>query len=175
MFANSLKRNDERALFEAEFIGAVWDKPDLTRGETNLMINLCEEYIKQLQINRYIELLNGIMTDITEDKDGQISMSIIQNIAKHREELNNSSNMQLKINKDLHGTRGERIKNSKKNSRSISQMMEFVQEEKNRDVLEGVSKLKKKMLKKSMDELADSDEVIARVFGVNQNDILEWE
>ena len=35
----------DRILFEAEFVRATWDKPDLTSDEINLYINVCVDYI----------------------------------------------------------------------------------------------------------------------------------
>lgn len=36
---------EEKKLFEHEFVRTTWDKPDLTADEINLCINLCQEYI----------------------------------------------------------------------------------------------------------------------------------
>ena len=38
---------EDQELFEAEFIRATWDKPDLSADEVNLYVNVCVDYINQ--------------------------------------------------------------------------------------------------------------------------------
>jgi hypothetical protein len=172
-YADSLNIKLEREIFEAEFIGTVWNKPDLTRDEVNLCVNLCKEYINQLKLEEYIELLNGIIAGLTEDKQGSLSMSIIKNISDCRDELKNSVVMQQKLNADINGSRNKRLESLKESSRSISQFFEYVQEEDNRKLLEKATELENQLLSKEMDRLIDASEIVARVYGVRKEDILE--
>ena len=48
---NNYDSQEDRDLFEAEFVRATWDKPDLTSDEINLYINVCMDYI-HLKISR---------------------------------------------------------------------------------------------------------------------------
>ena len=49
---NSYTDLRDRELFEAEFVRACWDKPDLTPDEINLYINVCMDYINLKQIEK---------------------------------------------------------------------------------------------------------------------------
>ena len=45
---------EDSNLFQAEYIRAVWDKPDLTADEINLYINVCVDYVNLKTIQRNI-------------------------------------------------------------------------------------------------------------------------
>jgi len=175
IYANTLGHKQERDLFEAEFVGTVWNKPDLTRDELNLCFNLCQEYIKQHKIDKAIVRLEEIHDTLVDDNDGKMSMSIIENIKNHREDHKKSVELQRKLSIDLNGSRQKRMEQKKEGSRSISQFVEFVQEEENRELLKKMLEIKKQLLAETIQDYKDSSELVAMVYGVEEEDILEWE
>ena len=50
-------KEEDRELFEAEFIRASWDKPDLSADEVNLYVNVCVDYINLKNISAHMEKL----------------------------------------------------------------------------------------------------------------------
>ncbi len=174
-YANNLKNQQERDLFEAEFIGTIWNKPDLTRDELNLCYNLCQEYIKQFKIDKYISILEEKMEQLTEDNDGKMSMSIIENIKNHRKDHKDSVALQKQLTQMLNGSREKRIANQKEGGKSISQFVEFVRNEEDRMLVMKNDALRKKLLEETMEEYENTDKLIVNIYGVEKDDILEWE
>ena len=58
-------KEEDQDLFEAEFIRATWDKPDLSADEINLYVNVCVDYINLKNISSHMEKLNR-MFEVTE-------------------------------------------------------------------------------------------------------------
>ena len=174
IYANSLQYEQERDLLETEFIGTIWDKPDLTRDELNICFNLCQEYIKQYKIDRYISKLEELMEMLTDDNDGKMAMAIIENIKNHRLEHKQSVALQRQIIKDIGDTRANRLKARRESNRSISQFVEFVQEEDNRELLRKNAELRNKLLDKTMEDYMSTSELIVNIYGVESEDITEW-
>ena len=173
-YMRTLEYQHEREMFEAEFIGTVWNKPDLTRDEVNLSVNLCKEYINQLKIEKTIATLDKLLDAVTGDNEGKITMSLAESIKNYREDLKKSVNIQQAINRDLNGRRKERLDKQLGGQRSIAQLVEFVQEEENRNLLEKTTQIRKRLLAQTMDDFTTADEIVARVYGVRKEDILEW-
>ena len=56
-------------MFEAEFVRATWDKPDLTSDEINLYINVCIDYIHLKNIQSAINKLNRMFDEAEDQQD----------------------------------------------------------------------------------------------------------
>ena len=69
---NNYNAQVDRELFEAEFIRATWDKPDLTADEINLYINVCVDYINLKNISAHVEKLNRMINESEEQQDKSI-------------------------------------------------------------------------------------------------------
>lgn len=65
----------DRALFEAEFIRATWDKPDLTSDELNLYINVCIDYINLMNIQKAVDKLNHMFEECEDQRDMTVRLA----------------------------------------------------------------------------------------------------
>ena len=65
----------DRELFEAEFVRATWDKPDLTSDEVNLYINVCIDYINLKNIQKAMDKLNHMFDECEDQREMTVRLA----------------------------------------------------------------------------------------------------
>lgn len=169
---NTMSKVNERELFESQFIAQVWDKIDLTVEELNLYINLCNEYIIQNRTNQTVDKLNRILEDITDDRDGKISMSLSDAIKGKTQEYNESVRRQKELVKDLSGRRSDRTKLKIESNRSIVTLVEAMQQRDERTKMLELAEMRKKAMAEELKQMESLEEFTVRIFGVDEEEIL---
>jgi hypothetical protein len=124
---NSMK---DRELFEAEFVRATWDKPDLTSDEINLYINVCVDYINLKNISSHIEKLNTMFNEVEDQQDMTVRLAEV--LKSKTDEYDKCEKRMESLIKKLNGDRAERLKNRRQDNATIISLVKSFQVESER-------------------------------------------
>jgi hypothetical protein len=167
--ANSY-RNEDRQLFESEFIRAAWDKQDLTADEVNLYINVCVDYVNLKTIQRNMEKLNK-MFDECEDQT-EMSVKLAEILKAKSAEYHQCEQRQESLIKKLNGDRSARIKNKQDKYGSILSLVQSFQEEEERSRMIDIAEKQKMLVEEEADRLESMDSWKARIMGLRKEDVI---
>lgn len=171
--ATNHRNLSERNIFEAEYLRAVWDKPDLTADEINLYISLTNEYVIQDRIHRIVGKLNMLLENVTADPDGKISISLSEAIKGKSEELHRSLARQENFVSVLSGKRSKRIESQTARAKSLVSLVEAFRDEAERKNALRLAEIRRKAVQDEMTRLENMDEWECRVFGISKEEIEE--
>ena len=158
----------DRELFEAEFIRATWDKPDLTSDEINLYINVCVDYINLKNISSHIEKLNTMFNEVEDQQDMTVRLAEV--LKSKTDEYDKCEKRMESLIKKLNGDRSERLKNkSKENATIISLVKNFQVEDERRRMVE-LAEMQKKLVDEEVTRLDNMESWKARILGISKND-----
>lgn len=167
---NAFSTEEDRELFESEFVRAAWDKPDLTVDEQNLYINMCSNYVRLKQIQKRIDQLNRFVSE-ADDIDA-MTVRLADNFKVASEDLNQCERRIESLAKDLNGSRQKRLQEKGENGGSILALVEAFQEKEERDRMVLMAQMQTKLLEDEADRLESMDELKARVLGISKHEII---
>lgn len=167
---NNYHASLDRELFEAEFIRATWDKPDLTADEVNLYINVCVDYINLKNISAHIEKLNRMFNEAEEQQD--MSIRLAELLKTKSEEYNQCEKRMESLIMRLSGDRAKRVANRQQENASIINLVQLFQDEEERKVMIRIAELQKRVVDEEADRLEKMPEWKARVLGISRSDVL---
>ena len=159
----------DRNLFEAEFVRAVWNKPDLTNDEINLYINVCVDYINLKNISSHIEKLNRMFNEAEEQQD--MTVRLAELLKTKSEEYNQCEKRMESLIQKLNGDRAKRIASKKEENTSILSIVNLFQEERERGIMLQMAEMQKKIIVEEAGRLESMPEWKARVLGVDKDDV----
>jgi len=166
---NTYQKQDSE-LFEAEFIRAVWNKPDLTMDEINLYINVCVDYINLKTIQRNMRKLNE-MFDECEDQT-EMSVKLAEILKAKSAEYHQCEQRQESLIKKLNGDRSARMKNQEDKYASVLNLVQSFQEQEERERMIEIAEKQKLLVNEELDRLETMDSWKARVLGLRREDVL---
>jgi len=166
---NTYQKQDSE-LFEAEFIRAVWNKPDLTMDEINLYINVCVDYINLKTIQRNMRKLNE-MFDECEDQT-EMSVKLAEILKAKSAEYHQCEQRQESLIKKLNGDRSARMKNQEDKYASVLNLVQSFQEQEERERMIEIAEKQKLLVSEELDRLETMDSWKARVLGLRREDVL---
>lgn len=161
---------DDRDLFEAEFVRATWDKPDLTTDEINLYINVCMDYIHLKRIQSAMNKLNRMFDEAEEQQD--LTVRLAELLKTKSEEYNQCEKRMESLISKLQGDRSKRIQNNVQKNASILNLVQLFQEEEERLIMVKMAEMQKKSIEKEAEILEKMPDWKARVLGVNKRDVI---
>lgn len=161
---------EDRDLFEAEFVRATWDKPDLSNDEINLYINVCMDYIHLKNIQGAINKLNR-MFDAAEDQQ-DLTVRLAELLKTKSEEYNQCEKRMESLIQKLQGDRSKRVSSQQKQNASILALVQLFQEEEERKVMIKMAEMQKKLVRREADNIESMPDWKARVLGVSREDVL---
>ena len=167
---NQFSTEEDRELFESEFVRASWDKPDLTVDEQNLYINMCSNYVRLKHVQRRLDKLNGMLDEAAGQQD--LTMRLTDIIKATSEELNQCEKRIEALANGLNGSRQKRLQEKGENGGSILALVEAFQEKEERDRMIKMADMKNKLISEEADRLESLDEFKARIFGVSKRELL---
>lgn len=167
---NNYDSMEDRDLFEAEFVRATWDKPDLSNDEINLYINVCMDYIHLKNIQGAINKLNRMFDDAEDQQD--LTVRLAELLKTKSEEYNQCEKRMESLIQKLQGDRSKRISSQQKQNASILALVQLFQEEEERKVMIKIAEMQKKAARKEADNLESMPDWKARVLGVSKDDVL---
>jgi hypothetical protein len=167
---NNYLNEEDRVLFEHEFIRLTWDKPDLTADEINLYLNVCKEVINLEVISAHLNKLNNMFDEADEQQEMSIRLAEI--IKAKSSEYHQCETRIENLTKKLQGDRGERMKKMQKENASFLSIVQLFQEEEERKTMIRIAEMQKEAVKREAERLEGMAEWKARVLGIGQQDVL---
>jgi len=169
VISNYIKPDDQN-LFEAEFVRATWDKPDLTADEINLYINVCVDYINLKNISAHIEKLNRMFEEADEQQD--MTVRLAELLKTKSEEYNQCEKRQESLIQRLAGDRAKRVSMRQGRNASILGLVESFQNEEERRLMIKMAEMQKKAISKEADELESMQDWKSRILGISKSDVI---
>ena len=167
---NNYSSQEDRELFEAEFVRCIWDKPDLTSDEINLYINVCMDYINLKHIEQQKAKLNLMFDDAQDQQEFTIRLTEI--LKTKSEEYNQCASRMDKLITKLNGDRAKRVASKNERTASILNIVQLFQEEEERNIMVKMAEMQKQIVKKEADELESMSDWKSRVLGVRKEDVI---
>lgn len=177
IIANSIKRAKLREFFEVEFIRSVYDKPDLNADETNTYISLCKAYVDEIIIWEIIAGLNDRLSEVIsdDDKDGKkFAMTLSESLDTKTREAKECRAFIHTLQKSLSGSRASRIENLKELNQSLAKFVQVAEYEKGREKYTRVLEARLKEVKEEADKIAESDDLVAEIFGIDIEELIKF-
>ncbi len=167
---NNFLNEEDRVLFEHEFVRLTWDKPDLTADELNLYLNVCKEVINLEVISAHLNKLNSMFDDADEQQEMSIRLAEI--IKTKSSEYHQCETRIENLTKKLQGDRGERMKKMQKENASFLSIVQLFQEQEERETMVRIAEMQKESIKEEAERLEGMAEWKARVLGISQDDAI---
>ena len=167
---NNYDSQQDRDLFEAEFVRATWDKPDLTSDEINLYINVCMDYIHLKNIQGAINKLNRMFDDAEDQQD--LTVRLAELLKTKSEEYNQCEKRMESLIQKLQGDRSKRINTKQQQNANILALVQLFQEEEERAVMIKIAELQKQAAREEADHLESMPDWKARVLGISKEDVI---
>lgn len=167
---NNYTSKDDRDLFEQEFIRLTWDKPDLSSDEINLYMNVCKEIINLEVISKHLNKLND-MFDIANDQE-EMSVRLAEIIKAKSSEYHQCETRIENLTKKLQGDRASRIQSKQKENASILALVQFFQDQEERENMVKIAEMQKKLVAEEANRLEGMDEWKARILGLSKHDVI---
>jgi phage gpG-like protein len=160
---------EDRVLFEAEFIRATWDKPDLTSDELNLYINVCIDYINLKNIQKAVDKLNHMFDSCEDQQD--MTVRLAELLKTKSEEYNQCEKRMESLITRLNGDRAKRVQNKHHANASMLNLVQLFQEEEERKVMVKIANMQRAMVAKEADNMESMPDWKARVLGLRKDDV----
>jgi len=167
---NNYLNQEDRVLFEHEFVRLTWDKPDLTADEINLYLNVCKEVINLEVISAHLNKLNSMFDEADEQQEMSIRLAEI--IKAKSSEYHQCETRIENLTKKLQGDRSERMKKLNKENASFLSIVQLFQEEEERETMIRIAEMQKQAVKQEAERLEGMAEWKARVLGISQQDVI---
>jgi len=166
---NNYTDKKDRELFEAEFIRATWDKPDLTSDELNLYINVCIDYINLMNIQKAVDKLNHMFEQCDDQQD--MTVRLAELLKTKSEEYNQCEKRMESLITRLNGDRAKRVQHKQSHNASILNLVEMFQEEEERKVMVKIAEMQKAMVEEEAGNIESMPDWKARVLGLRKRDV----
>jgi len=163
-------KEEDQELFEAEFIRATWDKPDLSADEVNLYVNVCVDYINLKNIQGHMEKLNRMFDEADEQQELTVRLSEL--LKTKSEEYNQCEKRQESLIQRLAGDRAKRISQRQDQNASILSLVESFQNEEDRKLMVKMAEMQKKAIREEADNLESMNAWKSRVLGISKGDVI---
>ena len=163
-------KEEDQELFEAEFIRATWDKPDLSADEINLYVNVCVDYINLKNIQGHMEKLNRMFDEADEQQELTVRLSEL--LKTKSEEYNQCEKRQESLIQRLAGDRAKRISQRQDQNASMLSLVESFQNEEERKLMIKMAEMQKKVIREEADTLESMNSWKARGLGISKNDAI---
>ena len=163
-------KEEDRELFEAEFIRASWDKPDLSADEVNLYVNVCVDYINLKNISAHMEKLNRMFDEADEQQE--LTVRVSELLKTKSEEYNQCEKRQESLIQRLAGDRAKRISQRQDKNASILSLVESFQNEEERKLMIKMADMQKIAIKEEADHLENMKDWKSRVLGISKEDVI---
>ena len=166
---NNYTDKKDRELFEAEFVRATWDKPDLTSDELNLYINVCSDYINLMNIQKAIDKLNNMFEECEDQRD--MTVRLAELLKTKSEEYNQCEKRMESLITRLNGDRAKRVQNRQSQNASILNLVQLFQEEEERQVMVKIAEMQKALVEEEASNIESMPDWKARVLGLRKGDV----
>ncbi len=167
---NCYTAQDDRTIFEQEFIRMTWDKPDLTADEVNLYMNVCKEIINLETTSRHLDKLNKMFEETQEQNEMSIRLAEI--IKAKSSEYHQCEGRVESLIKKLQGDRAGRISARQKENASILSIVQLFQDEEERANMIKIAEMQKALVADEANKMETMVEWKARILGISLDDAI---
>ena len=165
---NCYTSQEDRNIFEQEFIRMTWDKPDLTADEVNLYMNVCKEIINLETISRHLDKLNKMFEETQEQNEMSIRLAEI--IKAKSGEYHQCEGRVESLIKKLQGDRRERISSRQRENASVLSIVQLFQDEEERGNMIKIAEMQKLLVTEEGKKMESMVEWKARILGISLDD-----
>lgn len=165
---NCYTSQEDRNIFEQEFIRMTWDKPDLTADEVNLYMNVCKEIINLETISRHLDKLNKMFEETQEQNEMSIRLAEI--IKAKSGEYHQCEGRVESLIKKLQGDRRERISSRQRENASVLSIVQLFQDEEERGNMIKIAEMQKLLVTQEGKKMESMVEWKARILGISLDD-----
>lgn len=170
---NGIRRKDHRAIFEKEFVSAIYDKPDLNSDEKNSYISMCYDFVIAAQLLEQKTLLDDRLHEsISDDETGRKwTMSLMESLSSKTKEYDECMKRISVASKSLSGQRSGRLEELNKTSTSLAKFVEMVQDEDKRKRLVIAARAQELLVSKEADNLDTFESIFCEVYGISKAEL----
>ena len=161
---------NDRELFEAEFIRAIHDKPDLTTDEVNLYINVCIDYINLKHIQKAMNKLDKMFDEAESQQE--MTVRLAELLKTKSDEYNQCEKRMESLIQKLQGDRAKRISAERDKYASILSLVQIFQDEEERNRMIMIAKMQQEAVKEEANRFEEMPEWKARILGIGNEEIL---
>lgn len=172
---NSFRDKKHRDVFLSSFIKATHDKPDLNEDESQMYINLCKEYGRELELREQESKLDDMLEASTFDDEGErgrFTMTYAKALETSKKSLEECLKRQTVLQDKLSGARKDRIKEMEVTKESLATIIEKVREEEFRQIMLRIARAKELDTASEMQNINDFEQIFAEVKGISRNEII---
>ncbi len=167
---NNYTNKSHRELFEAEFIRATWNKPDLTSDEVNLYINVCIDYVNLMNIQKAVDKLNHMFEQCDDQRE--MTVRLAELLKTKSEEYNQCEKRMESLITRLNGDRAKRVQNKQQQNASLLSLVQLFQEEEEREVMVKIAEMQKELVQEEANNIESMPDWKARVLGLRKDDVM---
>lgn len=168
---NTFETNEERQLFESEFVRCTYDKNDLTQEEVDQYILYSTEVVIAKGILKRISTLERQQDDEINEA-GKMNMAIVEAVKTLRQEYNACVRRQNDLLAALKLKRSERLSTEIKDNATILNLVQLFKEEETRITMIKFAQENQKENAEDIDKIANMDELKARILGISKEEAL---
>lgn len=169
---NTYFKEEERMLFESEFLRCVYDK-SLNEEEVSQYIIYCSEVVIAKQIAKRIQDLESAQDDQMAENNNRPNMALVESISSMRQEYNQCITRQRALLKTLQGERKERLRSDGKSNENLLDLIMFWQSAEKRQHLLNLKRLRDAKLKDEIKRLQTMDAIKGEIFGIHDEEIMD--
>jgi len=170
---NSITSEDERALFENEFIASAYNKLDMNAEDLQSCVSLAYHYVLEKRIQKHLVILDNEIMNSVQDEDASLKMTLTEAYGKKSTELDQCVKRIQSLQKSLSSNRSERLRAQTDANKSILSLVDIWKEEETRRKAILVAKVTETAVKNEMNRLEDEESVIASIYGISQEEITD--
>lgn len=165
---DKFETDDDKILFESQFIRFTYDKPNLTQEEIDQYIVLCSEVVfAQGLLVKYNEIEKERKRIFEETNS--IDTDLVDAAARIQAQYNDSSKRQKAWINELTTSRAKKIERKLDETSSLLSLVQLMKDKETRDQIIEVGNERNKMIDEEMDKIASADDIIIRMHGMSKN------
>lgn len=170
---NSIEDEQERNLFENEFIASAYNKLDMNAEDLQACITLAYHYVLEMRIQNHLIVLDQELMRCVQDEDVGLKMTLTEAYGKKSDELDKCVKRIQALQRSLSKNRADRLTAQMEASKSLTSMVELWKEEESRKKMILIAKATENEVKDEMARLENEDSFIASIYGISQEEITD--
>lgn len=165
---DKFESEDDKILFESQFIRFTYDKPDLTQEEIDQYIVLCSEVVfAQGLLVKYNEIEKERKRIF--DETNSIDTDLVDAASRIQTQYNDSSKRQKSWISDLTTSRVKKMERRLDETSSLLSLVQLMKEKESRDQIIEIGNERNRKIDEEMDKIRNSDDIIIRMHGMSKN------
>jgi len=171
---NTYDSDEDRSSCEDAFIRYTYDKPDLTQEEIDQYIELSNQVVRSIKIQRRSEGMQRVLEDLTNSgSDPKVSMAWVEAIGKAGTEYDQCLKRCGDLLDDLKEKRSKRLSKQIQENSSILNLVQAWRFEENRIKFAKLGELEQIQVGNEVERLMSMAEVRSLILGLNKDDYIK--